>query len=92
MILKGVEGSSVVVKRDENLDKYLICLLKEIANGCVKGSKVVADNFVVHGDHGYSFEIGGMHYTMVEGMDFTPMFDRIIKTRSYRKYKLKLAA
>jgi hypothetical protein len=92
VIIKGLDNSVIHIQKHSVLDKYIILVEKQISEGFAKSFKLIADNFESYENDTHSFEISGAHYSVTPNMDFLPMVNRILNSRSYRLYKQRVVA
>lgn len=90
MVINGQGNSAIHISKDENLNKYLVMVMKEVSEGNHKSAKLIADEVHSFDNESHSIEISGAHYAVCPDMDFFSMANRITKSRSYRKYKTQL--
>jgi hypothetical protein len=90
MIIEGTGNSSLRVVKHEEYNKYLVMVTKQVSEGFHKSVKLVVDNVHSYSEGSHSIEISGVHYAVTPELDFFPMASRIVKSRSYRRYKTEV--
>lgn len=90
MIIQGLENSALHISKNEDMNKYMIVVVKEASDGIHRSAKLIADKVHSFTNDSHSIEISGAHYAVCPEMDFFPLVNRISRSRSYRKYKTRV--